>query len=96
MLVGVKYCGGCRAAFDRKAEACSTINIVSEMAAVTQNVSYAAAVTGEAYDVLLVVCGCRSRCPDIGQYSAGMVIYIDEAAGAARAGKDLASLVKRV
>ena len=80
MLVGIKYCGGCRASFDRIAEAERVIEAVSGSGgADIQSPVFIHAEEGERYDVLLVVCGCRTRCPDIGAYSAESIVYIDSA-----------------
>jgi len=75
---GVKYCGGCRASYDRKAEA-----ELAEKAA--PGVSFSGAVEGGRYDALLAVCGCGSRCADLSPYDADRIIYISEPGGAAEA-----------
>ena len=79
MPAGIKYCGGCRASFDRKAEAARVISEAEGSAAGGESPVFEYAEEGGYYDVLLVVCGCRSRCPDISAYRYGRVVYIDEA-----------------
>ena len=84
MLVGIKYCGGCRASFDRKAEAERIAAAYGSEDAERQGPAFAQFVqakAGERYDALLVLCGCRSRCPDIGAYDFGRAVYIDEKEG---------------
>ena len=86
MLAGIKYCGGCRASYDRRAEA-------ERVVAASAGLQGAVAVEGEddgrqgavavnaeeggRYDVLVVVCGCKARCPDISRYLCKDVVYID-------------------
>jgi len=75
--IGVRYCGGCRASFDRSAEAdlaCEASGIVLEYA-----------VPGDSYDVLLALCGCRSQCVDLSPYKSDRIIYINEKGGGAKA-----------
>ena len=79
MLTGVKYCGGCRASFDRKSEAERVLSeIHGEAGKDPADFLITDAVTGGRYDVLLVVCGCRTKCPDIGAYGYDRLVYIDE------------------
>jgi len=83
LLAGVKYCGGCRAAFDRKAEA----EKISEAAA--EGMVFEAAEEDRQYDTLLVVCGCPSRCANVSPYKAENIVYISEEGGAAEAAKEI-------
>ena len=80
MLVGIKYCGGCRAAYDRGAE---TKNVIAaaegEEGPDGQSYEFEYAKEGVHYDTLLVVCGCRTRCPNIRTYDYGHAVYLDEA-----------------
>ena len=92
MLVGVKYCGGCRAAYDRKVETENVIVSVNGIVTATVEISFTAAAVGESYGALLAVCGCRSRCVDLSQFDAGKVIYISEAGDSKEAASDLALL----
>ena len=73
MLAGIKYCGGCRASYDRRAEAEKAIAASVGL----QGAAYVNAVEGGRYDILLVVCGCKARCPDISRYHCKDAIYID-------------------
>ena len=94
MLIGVKYCGGCRAGFDRKAEAERTVARVKGIGAPAPGVSFVCAAPGGDYDVLLAVCGCGSLCADVSPYHAGGVVYISEAGDAVKAAEEIASLTK--
>jgi len=85
--VGIKYCGGCRAAFDRKAEA----ELVKQAA---PDIVFSDAADGERYDALLAVCGCRSRCADVSPYSADKTIYIHEAGGAEAASEEIKTITE--
>jgi hypothetical protein len=44
---------------------------------------------GGRYDVLLVVCGCRTACPSLRPYTFGKVVFLTEAGGYARAAAEL-------
>ena len=87
MLVGIKFCGGCRAAYDRKAEASAAISAVNEM---NKDILFVPSPGDEDLDALLVVCGCRSRCVDISPYNTGKLVYINGAGDAAEAAASLA------
>ena len=84
MLVGIRYCGGCRASFDRKAEAGLVIAAIKESDG-ARGIDFAGASEGGSYDILLAVCGCLSRCLDTSQYIAKEIVYIYEAGSAAEA-----------
>jgi len=85
VLVGIKYCGGCKAFFDRKIEAERTV-------AAFQDGTFKNAADGESYDALLVICGCNSLCAEVSRYNTDKIIYICEAGGSTEAVKALASL----
>ena len=70
--VGVKFCGGCREAFSRRAE----FGKVRERFA-DDPVEFVLVEDGGAYDALLVLCGCSSCCADTSHYRAGATVKID-------------------
>jgi 3-hydroxyacyl-[acyl-carrier-protein] dehydratase len=75
--VGVKYCGGCREQYNRKAEFEKARGEISE-----QKAEFVPVSEGESYDSLLVICGCPTRCADISKYRTdGDVIMIDSKEG---------------
>ena len=88
MLVGIKYCGGCRAAYDRKSEAEKTIAAVKDSDE-GPNIQFVSASGGESYNILLAVCGCLSRCLDISPYKADTTVYLYEEGGAADAAEKI-------
>lgn len=69
MKRAVKYCGGCRAAYDRRA----CVRQLEEKL----GQSLSPAEPGAEYDELYVVCGCTARCADIAAIRAGKIIMID-------------------
>ncbi|MCL1895158.1 MAG: hypothetical protein FWG03_01275 [Clostridiales bacterium] len=98
MLAGIKYCGGCRASYDRRAEADRVIAASGGFQGAApvegedcgqgaapvegedggrQGVVAVNAEEGGSYDVLVVVCGCKARCPDISRYHYKSTVYID-------------------
>ena len=71
-VIGVKFCGGCRALFDRKAE------YERIKAGLSGQAEFETVKDGGKYDSLLVICGCPSRCADISKYHTdGKIITID-------------------
>ena len=74
--VGVKYCGGCREQYGRKAAFEKARERVAD-----GTVEFLKAEDGGVYDALLVLCGCPSRCADISGYRAGEVIMVDSKEG---------------
>lgn len=82
MPVGIKYCGGCRSAYDRKAEA-------ERVMAAAPDIVFESAVPGRHYDAVLAVCGCRSRCADVSVFTADRIVYISEEGGAAAAAQEI-------
>ncbi|MDR1781738.1 MAG: hypothetical protein LBR40_01930 [Bacilli bacterium] len=70
MLVGVKYCGGCQSTYDRVAAYKKIENALDvDIEIVSDN-------ENKIYDLLIVICGCRVRCPDIDKYQFKDFIYI--------------------
>ncbi|MDR3365075.1 MAG: hypothetical protein LBS91_09080 [Clostridiales Family XIII bacterium] len=95
MNVGVKYCGGCRSGYGRKAEAARAEAAARAACEAAGRVSFSAAEKGGGYGALLVVCGCKARCADISQYGAGgRTVYIDHEGGHQEAAGALALLAK--
>ena len=74
--VGVKYCGGCREQYDRKAGFEEFREKVPDGAA-----EFVRAEDGGEYDVLLVLCGCPSRCAGITEYHAEEIVFVDSKEG---------------
>jgi len=89
VLVGIKYCGGCRAAFDRRAEAERTVGSVLKAGGAAKGISFVDASDGGVYDVLLAVCGCPALCADLSAYKAERIVYISSEGDAARAAQDI-------
>ena len=77
MLIGLKYCGGCRANYDRRAEAERFIRESNKRQS-ADPITVVPADPGVKYDELLVVCGCKARCPYVSDYSYERIVYIDE------------------
>ena len=92
MPVSTKYCGGCRASFDRKAEAELAIQKVKDAKA-EQGEYFSGGNDGRRRDVLLAVCGCKSCCVDVSPYSEENVVYISEKEDAARAADEVISII---
>ena len=74
--IGVKYCGGCRAQYDRKAGFEMFRESLSDGAA-----EFVQAEGGGRYDALLVLCGCPSRCAGISDYHAEEIVFVDSKEG---------------
>ena len=71
MRIGVKYCGGCNPRYDRVA-------LVHRLMEERPEDRFEAAVPGEVYDQLLVVCGCLSQCADLTGLTAHMICRIHQ------------------
>jgi len=72
-LIGIKYCGGCRAGYDRKAA-------LQSIRGKCAGQIYKIAEPGTEYDYLLVLCNCSARCADCGQYKVRKgIMVIDHA-----------------
>lgn len=69
MKGAVKYCGGCNPRYDRAA-------LVRKLEAQFQT-ELPPARAGEIYDVVYVICGCPSRCPDLHGLTAGCFKLLD-------------------
>ena len=89
MRVGIKYCGGCREKYDRKAAAESIKSAFSDTQAVFNNAEF-----GGSYDALLVMYGCGVKCADISGYQAGKIVTVDSIEGVDKAEQDLMSIYR--
>ena len=70
--IGVKYCGGCRVGYDRKA----VLQSIREKS----GGDFQAAEQETEYDHLLVLCNCTARCADYGAYRVrGNTVIVDHA-----------------
>lgn len=69
MLIGIKYCGGCNSKFDR-------VKFVEAATNKYDNHKYEYAVKEKKYDLLLLICGCDSRCVDVGEYMYDKIVTI--------------------
>ena len=71
--IGVKYCGGCREQYDRKAE---FERIRKELS--NEEVEFVTVRDGGSYDELLVLCGCPAKCADVSGYDVrGSIVTVD-------------------
>jgi len=90
-LIGVKYCGGCREQYDRKAGFEKIKDGLSGAGA-----AFVQAGDGGVYDALLVICGCQARCADISKYHAGGVVTVDSRDGCLRAPAELSGILNNI
>jgi len=87
VLTGIKYCGGCREHYDRKAAAKKIQDGFSDT-------RFVFAENGGSYDALLVISGCGVRCADISGYHAGKTIVIDSEESIEKAMLELTNINK--
>lgn len=73
MKVGVKFCGGCNPRYDRR-------SVLNRLLEDCPALCWSYAKPEEAYDVLLVLCGCPSRCADVSAFHAETVLTVAEPA----------------
>jgi hypothetical protein len=74
-LIGIKFCGGCRAAYNRREAAERIAEAIIEKT--NNNTRYELAKEGQTYASLLVMCGCTNRCANVKPYIVnGEMIYI--------------------
>jgi len=57
-IVGVKFCGGCKEQYDR-------IKAWNELKESCPEVSFVPVSKGTIYDLVLVISGCFSQCPNV-------------------------------
>jgi len=90
VCIGVKYCGGCRAQYDRK----DAVAKISE--GVQGAPRFVPAKPGVSYDALLVVCGCHTCCADISGFRAdGKIVKVDSESGWLSAREELNEILFR-
>ena len=92
LKIGVKFCGGCRAGYDR-AEVEAKIEDRVRRASPAR-AAFVSARTGETYDTMLVLCGCKSICPRLEQYDFKKVVFVAEADDADYAAEHILSMAK--
>ena len=79
--IGVKYCGGCRAMYDRKAGFEDT-RVAFVAGCPAPAAEFVHAEDGGSYDALLVLCGCPAKCADISKYIfGGQAVTVDSRDG---------------
>ena len=69
MTIAIKYCGGCNPRFDRVAAA-------AQLAAAFPHLSMVPARSGAPADLLVVLCGCPSRCADVTHLQASETLWV--------------------
>jgi hypothetical protein len=95
VIVGVKYCGGCRTGFCRKVEVDRVkADVRSAIGTDAQIVSFRQSEPGIRCDILLVVCGCMTRCLDLSGYVFDNAVFIDAAGGGLLAAKNIVNYLK--
>jgi len=70
--IGIKYCGGCREHYDRRAAAKRIKSAFSDTQAEFDIAEY-----GGSYDALLAMYGCGVKCADISWYQPGKIVAVD-------------------
>jgi len=83
--VGIKYCGGCRAGYERVKEVAQAKRALDP----SGRYAFEHAEPGMAYDFLLVATGCGTACPDLSQYTYGRAVMISAAGGGAAAAQEI-------
>ncbi|MEA4816621.1 hypothetical protein SDC9_163978 [bioreactor metagenome] len=71
MKIGIKYCGGCNSTYDRK-------SLYDRLKSEYPNHEIEAVKAGKAYDLLVVLCGCKAQCADISAYSSDAIVFVTE------------------
>ena len=89
LLIGIKFCGGCREQYDRKGASRSIKDALSY-----EQIDFVEAEKGGSYDTLLVICGCPVKCADLSGYNAGKIIAVDGLNRCQQAQKELIDLIK--
>lgn len=69
-MVGIKYCGGCNPKFDRVAFVEELIKSCPKL--MIENVK-----KEKYYNVLYIICGCKSRCVKVDEFCYNEKIYVD-------------------
>ncbi len=78
MIIGIKYCGGCRVTYDRRAVREQIERHFREGG--VKGLVLLPAIWEGSYDSMLVFCGCQTKCVSCERYSVrGRIIFIDHA-----------------
>ena len=88
--IGIKYCGGCRAHYERAAETAR----VTEALCPSGRYDFELAQPGIPYDVLLVATGCATACPSLSPYIYGRAVTITAAGGGAAAAEEIRKIAE--
>ena len=73
MKIGIKYCGGCSAFYDRLHMVDQLLQIIRSL---SPEITYD---TSEYCPLWLVVCGCTRSCPETGMLQAGRILTLSSA-----------------
>jgi len=90
--VGVKYCGGCRANYDRGAAANRAERLTQEEHPAA---AFAPVEQGERYAAVLAVCGCKTACPSLDGFTYEKAVFVTEDGEEAEAAKTLAEVIAK-
>ena len=88
MLIGVKYCGGCKENFERS----DAFNILKDR--FDKQVSFKFVEDGGKYDAILVLSGCDTRCASLDDYEYNRLISIWNYDKVENAAKEIEDLIK--
>jgi len=88
--VGIKYCGGCRAGYERPVE---TARVVGALNASSRYV-FEHAQPGVPYDVLLLATGCATACPSLSPYTYGRAVTITKVGGGIKAAEEIRKIAE--
>jgi len=83
--IGIKYCGGCRAGYERTRE----VTLVKQALEPSGRYIFEHAAPDSDYDFLLVAAGCGTACPDLSPYTYKRVVTITAAGGGAVAADEI-------
>ncbi|MDR0853773.1 MAG: hypothetical protein LBN34_05335 [Clostridiales Family XIII bacterium] len=78
MRIGIKYCGGCRAGYNRGEDAGEVVRLLLSVGHLPEGTIVEVAEAGAHYDLLLTVCGCTNKCADISEYEHREIVYMWE------------------
>jgi hypothetical protein len=78
MKIGIKYCGGCRAGYNRGEDAKEVVDLLHKGGHLPDGTDVQIAEAGEHYDLLLTVCGCTNKCANISEYEHDDIVYMWE------------------
>ena len=88
--VGIKYCGGCRAGYERPVE---TARVVGALNTLDRYV-FEHARPGVPYDVLLLAAGCATACPSLSSYIYERAVTITAAGGGIKAAEEIREIAE--